>query len=195
MKKVILMLSAILHGQFAFAELSSISDEELSSVSGQGGLELSGEISFNEHGGPIQNAYWGDCTDSKRCGARLSYQTRDCSLTSDPNCGGGWFVLDNIRGKFSFQGLTLRVRTIDGSSDFGGDEVAFGNRDVLEIGLPGEITFENVSFTYATANRGRPTDSSGQIYSDFQQTDIFGIEMDGQVTMQGKLLVFPTGNP
>ncbi len=168
------------------AQLSSISDEEMSDVSGQGGIYLSGEIAINEDGGPLKNAYWGDCSDAKKCGARLSYQTRE---------NGGWFVLDNIRGTFSFQGLTLRVRTIDSNSDFGGDQNDFLNRDVLEIGLPDFIKFEDVSFTYATSNRGRPTDASGAIYGDFEQTDIYGVEISGDVNMQGNVLVFPTGNP
>lgn len=165
------------------AQLSSISDDEMSKVSGQGGVYLSGEIAINEDGGPLKNAYWGDCTDGKRCGARLSYKTRE---------NGGWFVLDNIKGTFSFQGLTLKVRSID--SGFGGDGALF-NRDVLEIGLPDFIKFEDVSFTYATSNRGRPTDASGAIYSDFKQTDIYGVEINGEVNMQGNVLVFPTGNP
>ncbi|MCP5208620.1 MAG: hypothetical protein H7A01_15565 [Hahellaceae bacterium] len=161
----------------ALAELSSISDSDMSDVSGQGGVYLSGEIAINENGGPIQNAYWGDCSDQKKCGARLAFQTRD---------SGGWFVLDDIRGTFSFQGLTLKVRTID--SGFGGDGAVF-NRDVLEIGLPDIVRFDDVRFTYATSSTARPTDAG------FQQTDIYSVEMNGDVVMQGNVLVFPTGNP
>jgi hypothetical protein len=149
----------------------------MSNVSGQGGVYLSGEIAINENGGPIQNAYWGDCSDQKKCGARLAFQTRD---------SGGWFVLDDIRGTFSFQGLTLKVRTID--SGFGGDGALF-NRDVLEIGLPDIVRFDDVRFTYATSSTARPTDAG------FQQTDIYSVEMNGDVVMQGNVLVFPTGNP
>lgn len=162
---------------FSLAELSSISDQDLSRVSGQGGVYLSGEIAINENGGPIQNAYWGDCSDNRKCGARLAFQTRE---------SGGWFVMDNIRGTFSFQGLTLRVRSIN--SGFGGDGAIF-NRDVLEIGLPDIVRFDDVRYTYATSSTERPTDAG------FQQTDIYSVEMNGDVVMQGNMLVFPTGNP
>lgn len=160
----------------AYAELSSIDDSDLSSISGQAGVYLSGEISINENGGPIQNAYFGDCTDGKKCGARLAIQTKK---------NGGWFVLDDFKGAFSFQGLTLRVRDIN--SGFGGDGAKF-NREVLEIGLPDQIKVDKLQYTYATSSTARPTDLG------FQQTDIYSVEIDGDVTIQGNLLVFPTGN-
>lgn len=162
----------------AHAELSSIDDGDLSAISGQGGVYLSGEITINEQGGPIQNAYFGSCSDpAKRCGARIAYQTRQ---------DGGWYVLDDIRGSFSFQGLTLRVRNID--SGFGGDGALF-NREVLEIGLPDTIKVDNLQYTYATSSTARPTDAG------YKQTDIYTVNIDGDVTMKGNLLVFPTGTP
>jgi len=162
----------------ANAKLSSLDDQSLSTVSGQGGIYLSGEITINEHGGPIQNAYFGDCTvATQRCGARLTFQTKQ---------NGGWFVLDNFKGSFSFQGLTLRVRKIN--SGFGGDGALF-NRDVLEIGLPDVIKVKNLQYTFATSSTARPSDVG------FQQTDLFTVNVSGDVTMQGNLLVFPTGTP
>ncbi|WP_190294849.1 hypothetical protein [Marinobacter sp. R17] len=162
----------------ARADLNRLDDSTLSDISGQGGIYLSGDISINEDGGPIQNTYFGSCSDaSKRCGARLAYQLKE---------GGGWMVLDDIRGKFSFEGLTLRVRKID--SGFGGDGALF-NRDVLEIGLPNIVRYDSVTFKLATSSTARPTDPG------FQQTDIFSVEMQGDVVLEGNLLVFPTGNP
>ncbi|MFE8073494.1 hypothetical protein QQM79_20785 [Marinobacteraceae bacterium S3BR75-40.1] len=162
----------------ANAELARMDDEDMSEVSGQGGIYLTGDIAINENGGPIQNAYFGDCTDtSKRCGARLAIQFKE---------NAGWFVLDEIRGKFSFEGLTLRVRKI--TDGFGGDGALF-NREVVEIGLPSVVRYDNVRFKIATSSTARPSDPG------FQQTDIFDIEMQGDVTLEGKMLVFPTGNP
>ena len=87
---------------FSYAEMASIGDDELSEVTGQSGVYLSGEISINEEGGPLSNSYFGDCSDStKVCGARIAAQT---------SLGGGWFVLDNIRGTIAFEGLTLQLR-------------------------------------------------------------------------------------
>jgi hypothetical protein len=162
----------------ANAELAMISDDALSNVSGQGGIYLSGDISINELGGPVDNSYFGRCDDSaKKCGARFAYRLKE---------NGGWMVLDEIRGNFAFEGLTLRVRTID--SGFGGDGELF-NRDVLELGLPNTMRFNDVRFKVAASSTARPTDPG------FQQTDLFSVEMRGDVIMEGNLLVFPTGNP
>lgn len=165
-------------GRSAIAELSLLPDERLSEVSGQGGIYLSGDISINEMGGPVENSYFGRCSDAgKKCGARFAYRLKET---------GGWMVLDEIRGNFAFEGLTLRVRNIE--SGFGGDGELF-NRDVLELGLPNTVRFNDVRFKIASSSTARPTDPG------FQQTDIFSVEMRGEVIMEGNLLVFPTGNP
>lgn len=162
----------------AAAEMSLINDEDLSDVAGQGGIYLSGDISINELGGPVENSYFGRCDDaSKKCGARLAYRLKET---------GGWMVLDDIRGSFAFEGLTLRVRTID--SGFAGDGELF-NREVLELGLPNTVRFNDVRYKIAASSTARPTDPG------FQQTDMFSVEMQGDVIMEGNLLVFPTGNP
>lgn len=162
----------------AQAELASLSDGDLSEVSGQGGIYLSGDISINANGGPLANSYFGSCSDTtKKCGARLAYRLKEDS---------GWMVLDDIRGRFSFEGLTLKIRNI--KDGFGGDGALF-NRDVLELGLPNIVRFDSVSFKFATSSTARPTDPG------FQQTDILSVEMQGDVTLEGNLLVFPTGNP
>ncbi len=172
---VLISMSGVKH---AAAELDRLDDQDLAMVSGQGGIYLSGDISINEMGGPIENSYFGRCDDpDKKCGARLAYR-----LKAD----GGWMVLDEIRGNFAFEGLTLRMRSID--SGFGGDGELF-NRDVMEIGLPDIVRFNDVRFKIAGSNMPRPTDPG------FRQTDILAVEMQGEVIMEGNLLVFPTGNP
>ena len=165
----------ILAPLMALAEMASIEDDELSEVTGQSGVYLTGEISINEQGGPLNDAYFGDCSDpAKVCGARISLQTQ---------AAGGWFVLDNIRGSIAFEGLTLQVRTI--SSGFGGDGALF-NRDVIEIGMPESLRFDDFQYTVATSSTGRPTDAG------FSQVDLMTVEMSGEVTLEGNLLVFPT---
>lgn len=171
-------MAAVLLSTLAQAELAHLDDEVLSGVSGQGGIYLSGDVTINEMGGPIQNSYFGACDEpGKKCGARLAYRLKQ---------DGGWFVLDDIRGSFAFEGLTLRVRHID--SGFGGDGALF-NRDVVELGLPNVVRYQDVQFKLAASSTARPTDPG------FQQTDLLSIEMQGDVTLEGNLLVFPTGNP
>jgi hypothetical protein len=158
-----------------FAEMSRINDTELSEVTGQSGVYLSGEISINTQGGPSSNSYFGDCSDAdKSCGARLTFQTQQ---------GGGWFVLDNIKGSIAFEGLTFQVREI--SSGFGGDGDLF-NKTVMEIGLPESIRMNDFEFTLATGSSGRPDDPG------YTQVDLMTVEMSGDLTLEGNLLVFPT---
>jgi hypothetical protein len=172
------LLIAALLPALAYSEMSPLGDEALADVSGQGGIYLSGDISINEMGGPVQNNYFGRCDEAdKKCGARFAYRLKQ---------DGGWMVLDEIRGMFAFEGLTLRVRSID--SGFGGDGALF-DRDVIELGLPNVVRFSDVQFKIASSSTPRPTDPG------FQQTDIFAVEMQGDVIMQGNLLVFPDGTP
>lgn len=178
MKKSLLCAFSLVWSLGAQADLRNVDDEELSNVTGQSGIYLSGDITINENGGPMRNAYWGACNEAgKRCGARVAVQIQQ---------NGGWFVLDDLRGSFSFQGLTLRSRHID--EGFGGDGAAFNN-EVLEIGLPDVVRFRDVNFALGSSSRGAPSDPG------FRQTDIFRVQMDGNVVTQGNLLLFPTGTP
>lgn len=157
------------------AEMQRIDDGALSEVTGQSGVYLSGEVKINENGGPLDNAYFGDCsTAGKVCGARIAAQTQQ---------GGGWFVIDNLKGSIAFEGLTLQLRNIN--SGFGGDGVLF-NRDVIEIGLPSNLRFKDFEYTLATSSTARPTDAG------YQQLDFMTVELGGEVTLEGNLLVFPT---
>ena len=174
MHKIMLMTSLVLLNT-AMAEMQSIDDKDLSAVTGQAGVYLTGEVSINEEGGPLENSYFGACDDpSKICGSRLAFQTQQ---------DGGWFVLDNVKGSISFEGLTFQVRNI--ASGFGGDGALF-NRDVMEIGLPESIRMNDFQYTLATGSSSRPTDAS------YQQVDLMTVEMSGDLTLQGNLLVFPT---
>lgn len=180
--------------------MEPISEEELGEVTGQNGVYLSGDLTLNDVGGPLAStdagnidpdgsgpltAVWGTCEEKaagsvQRCGARLAVKTNNTE---------GYFVLDEMRGKMAFEGLTIRAREVTDSDDFGGDEDAFAGTTVLEIGLPNEVRFEQFEFTIATSSHERPT------ANNYMQQDIFGVEIDGSIEMQGNLLIFPVGNP
>jgi len=175
--KAILLTSLIIFSAPVIAEMSKIGDEALADVTGQSGVYLSGEISINEEGGPQANNYFGDCSDlTKSCGARMTFQTQQ---------DGGWFVIDGIQGSISFEGLTFQVRNISSALEFGGDGAFFG-RDVIEIGLPESVRMNDFQFTLATGNSARPDDAG------YKQVDFMTVEMSGDITLQGNLLVFPT---
>lgn len=193
------MLSGVLLAMPAFAEMQALDDDTLSSMNGQGGVYLSGEFSINKDGGvlwskPVSNnpSTW---TASQRSCA-------SAGATTPENCGmrvairseaeGGWYVLDNLKGVFSFEGLTLRTRTIN--SGFNGDGAAF-NQDVLEFGLPNEVKFKDGSFAFGVANQGGWQNKSLSVANggnpSYQQTNIFSAKIDGTIRMQGNVLIFP----
>lgn len=191
--KYIILLTAFTFFSNDALSMEPMSESSLASVSGQNGVNLSGELSFNIDGGPLTStdpenvsAIWGSCAEkqaatAEKCGTRVSLK---------PNDTGGWLVLDELQGSLSFEGLTLRARDINAATDdFGGDETAADGKTVLEIGLPSEVKFDGFSYSYATSSQARPTDAG------YQQQTRFGVELNGSVQVQGNLLVFPTGNP
>ncbi|MDP3847180.1 MAG: hypothetical protein Q8R10_12240 [Pseudomonas sp.] len=197
-KRLVLGFLALLAGS-AQAELQPLADASLSDVSGQGGVYLSGEFSINKDGGPLWStpattnaASW--TVGERSCATKGSSTPESCGLRvairSEQN--GGWYVLDNIKGIFSFEGLTLRTRVIN--SGFAGDGVGF-NQDVLEFGLPNEVKFKQASFAVAVASKGEWRNNAvGAASRDatFQQTNLFSAKIDGTIRMQGNVLVFPT---
>lgn len=182
MKTILIIITLIFTA--SSSALEPLLDTEMKNISGQGGVYLSGDIAINAQGGPLNvdgPAHWQTTCDTDssdtRCGARLAF-----NATST----GGYLVLDNIRGRFSFEGLTIGTRSID--TGFDGDGAVFDS-SVLEIGLPNSMAFDNVTYTIAASNEARPTDAG------FIQTDMMTARLDGEITLKGNLLMFPTGNP
>lgn len=191
----LLPLVLLLAAGCAQAELKPMADADLSATSGQGGVYLSGEFSINKGGGVLWN------TPATNNAAQWTIGERSCATagSSTPeSCGmriairteaaGGWYVLDNLKGVFSFEGLTLRTRLIN-------DSAAGFNQDVIELGLPNNVRFKDGSFAFAVANQGGWRNKVGTTAnggdSTFQQTNIFSAKIDGDIRMQGSVLVFP----
>jgi hypothetical protein len=195
----LLGLLALLAGG-AQAELQPLADSSLSEVNGQAGVYLSGEFSINKNGGPLWKtpatttaASW--TVDERSCATTGASTPESCGLRlairSAAAATGGWYVLDNIKGIFSFEGLTLGTRVIN--SGFGGDGALF-NQDVLEFGLPNEVKFKGGSFAFAVASEGgwrnNAAGAAGGL-TTYKQTNLFSAKIDGTIRMQGNVLVFP----
>ncbi|RIA17799.1 hypothetical protein DFO61_5171 [Ectopseudomonas oleovorans] len=178
----------------ALAEMQALDDSILSEMSGQGGVYLSGEFSINKDGGVL----WG--TPATNNPAQWTANQRSCALagaTSPESCGmrvavrsganAGWYVLDNLKGIFSFEGLTLDTRTLTSAS---------GEREVLALGLPNEIRFKDGNFSFGVASQGgwknKALSAANGGDPSYQQTNIFSAKIDGSIRMQGSVLVFPT---
>ncbi|WP_436067732.1 DUF6160 family protein [Pseudomonas sp. LjRoot71] len=183
----------------ALAEMQALDDDTLSSMNGQGGVYLSGEFSINKDGGVLWSKPASNNPSTWTAGQR---SCATAGASTPENCGmrvairseadGGWYVLDNLKGVFSFEGLTLRTRTIN--SGFNGDGAAF-NQDVLEFGLPNEMKFKDGSFAFGVANQGGWQNKSLSVANggnpSYQQTNIFSAKIDGTIRMQGNVLIFP----
>ena len=183
----------------AYAEMQALDDATLSELNGQGGVYLSGEFSINKDGGVLWSKPTSNVPNTWTAGQR-SCATAGASTAE--NCGmriairseaaGGWYVLDNLKGVFSFEGLTLRTRTIN--SGFNGDGASF-NQDVLEFGLPKEVKFKEGSFAFGVANQGGWQNKALSVANGgdpaYQQTNIFSAKIDGSIRMQGNVLIFP----
>ncbi len=190
---------ALLLPALAHSELQPMADDALSATSGQGGVYLSGDFSINKSGGvlwstPTSNTPSTWTANQRSCATLGATSPEDCGMriAIRAEAAGGWYVLDNMKGIFSFDGLTLRTRFID--SGFNGDGTAF-NQDTLEFGLPNEMKFQDARFTFAVANQGGWRNKAGTAANagdaTYQQTNIFSAKIDGSIRMQGNVLVFP----
>lgn len=200
--------SILLISNHGVAEMSAMGEMDLAEISGQGGVYLSGEFSINKEGGPlwddgtrpyyeldgngapvIDNSITPDQCDNGICGLRFAMKLNENSE--------GWYVIDDLSGGMSFEGLTLRTVNIKSAVDYdvwdentNDFQVVDLDEEVLQIGLPGKVTFNDFKFKYAVANNGE----FGVPLADgtaFKQTEIFGVELNGAITLQGNLLLFP----
>lgn len=149
----------------AQAELRNLDDSEMSDVSGQDGVSLS--VNFNV--APVA----GSTRCPNGCGARLAIQ---------PLNSTGFIVLDNIKGTFSFDGMSLDMVTIN--SGFNGDGALF-NRQAMKIGLT-NASATNLQFTLGGANQGKVAASG------LQQTNLLTYQATGAIKLTGNVYVFGT---
>jgi len=206
--KLVLSIYTVMVASSAMAEMKAIDDFDLSEISGKGGVYLSGEFAINKDGGPLWddpnevsgftpgtrpifdgagNIVGSEECENGICGLRLAIKLNENSE--------GWYVLDDVSGGMSFEGLTLQTETLTTATNYdvwvdGGFEEKAVDDEVLKIGLPGTITFNDFKFKFAVANNGE----FGVPLQDgtaFRQTEIFGVQLDGDITVGGNLLLFP----
>jgi hypothetical protein len=206
--KLVLSLSTLMVASSAMAEMEAIDDLDLSEISGKGGVYLSGEFAINKDGGPLWddpnevsgftpgtrpifdgagNIVGSEECENGICGLRLAIKLNENSE--------GWYVLDDVSGGMSFEGLTLQTETLTTATNYdvwvdGDFEEKAVDDEVLKIGLPGTISFNDFKFKFAVANNGE----FGVPLQDgtaFRQTEIFGVQLDGNITVGGNLLLFP----
>ncbi|MEC7546595.1 DUF6160 family protein [Thalassolituus sp.] len=211
-RKIFGISAALALSSSCLAEMQAMDDSGLAGVTGQGGVYLSGEFAINKDGGPL----WEDGTrpyyvrdaqgnlsidggtpadqcDDGICGLRLAMKLNENSE--------GWYVLDDLSGGLSFEGLTLQTETLTSVPDYNNVTLVNGEPtpatvalpdgdEVVNIGLPGTIAFNDFKFKFAVSNNGEfgvPLEDG----TAFRQTEIFGVQLDGNITVGGNLLLFP----
>lgn len=148
----------------AAADLQPLAEEELQAVDGQAGISLAVDLHINRN--PANTRCSGGC------GARLTFR---------PGQSDGYIVLDNIQGRFSFEGVTVDIEHID--SGFNGEGAQF-NQQVLKIGLQA-ATFDQAQITLAGSNQSQPGPG-------FTQTNLLTYQTSGSVHLQGNVYIFGT---
>jgi len=208
--KSLLTLPLVFCGMSAVAELAPLDEADMSAVNGQGGVYLSGEFTINKNGGPLWRPTadlndefadyddFGGLKEVRNCGTDL--EPKECGLRFAIKLNEnseGWYVLDDVSGGLAFEGLTLRTREAGQVIDYDQWDAASSSYavvdvddEIVEVGLPGTVTFDEFTFKYAVANNGEfgvPTADG----TPFRQTEIFGVVIDGNITLEGNLLLFP----
>ncbi|KAF1072007.1 MAG: hypothetical protein GAK45_00348 [Pseudomonas citronellolis] len=148
----------------AQAEMRDLDDHEMADVSGQDGVSLSVNLSL------AGNA--ADTRCSGGCGARLAIQ---------PMSSTGYLVIDNVKGTFAFDGMTLDVVTIN--SGYNGEGAQF-NGQALKLGLT-NASVSNLQLTVGGANQAK-------VGSGLQQTNLLTYQASGAVKLTGNVYVFGT---
>lgn len=149
----------------AQAELRPLAETELEAVNGQDGISVSAAIRLNA------NPHETRCPGG--CGARVAIR---------PGHSDGVIAIDNIKGTFSFDGLTLDVVTID--SGFNGEGALF-NKDAIKIGLR-ESRLDNVQYSLSGASSADTTQPG------FHQHDLLTYHANGQILLRGNVYIFPS---
>lgn len=212
-------LALLLLPALSAAALQDMEETELAAIGAQGGMYLSGELNINKPytvagttwNGPLWKKplssdpnTW--AADERACGPNVAGgKTETCGMRIavkfQKDAAGGWYVIDNLKGSFRFEGLTLQNRTINNdaglNTGFAGDGTWF-NGDVLEIGLPSKAIYKDVSFTVATSATAEWTKALDIPYTDpdtskltYKQNPLFSVKIDGEIRTRGNLLIFP----
>lgn len=147
----------------AAAQMQPLQEEELQQISGQAGLSIAADLNFAAN--PAQTRCPGGC------GTRVAIR---------PGNSAGVIVLDNIRGMFSFDGVTIDMERLD--SGFDGDGAAF-NSSVMRIGLA------NVRFGDFRATLGGSNSETGTPSAGFQQTNLLTFRANGEARLHGNLYI------
>lgn len=159
-----LLAALLLAAPLAHAEMHGLDDNEMSSVNGQDGVSLS--VNFNL----AANSADTRCTGG--CGARLAIQ---------PMNSTGYIVLDNFKGTFSFDGMSIDVVNIN--SGFNGDGALF-NQQALKIGLT-NASATNLQFSLGGANQAKAG-------AGLQQSNLLTYQASGAIKLTGNVYVFGT---
>lgn len=152
------LLFILLFSLPSFAQLLPLDETALEEIQGAGAVRLSGDVQLNSAGGPANGSR----------GARIAVQA---------DSGGAWFVIDDLKGSFSFAGMEISTANVTEGIE---------SRSVIKIGLPGQVGFDTVTASIGVNNNGGELTSAAANNSKI----LFSTYMDGNFNINGDLLIW-----
>lgn len=218
MKKALflLMTTTLLSPVYA---MDPLSDEDLKQVQGQAGADLSLKLSLNQKYDETKGKYVLDdvlCKDVEYCRLAVSVNNRYIKNGQPSSTDGNklWLVLKGIQGtinvqKIGLDGMDLSYKAKDGSDkikaamqlsfdatkpiqirNFGFDALAFG-QDKFTSSAGTEVgSAVAADYGYLQVKRYDSTNAPNSAYDHGRETGFMGVQMNGNLALQGKVMVF-----
>lgn len=218
MKKITFVLLANLLLTPAYA-LDVLNDDELQSVEGQAGADLSLRISLNQKFDQNTSKYVFDealCKDLEYCRFALALNNRYIKNGQPSSSDGNklWLVFKGIQGTINIQklgldGMDLTYKANGGadkikavmqlsfdaskpiqSRNFGFNALAFG-QDKFTSNATSEVGSSLASdYGYLQVSKYSASNAPNSAYDHGRETGFMGLQMNGNLAMQGKIMIF-----
>lgn len=218
MKKMLLVLLLGLMTTPLYA-LDALNDSELQSIQGQAGADLSLKLSLNQKLDTATGKYVLDdalCKDIEYCRLALSVNNRYIKNGQASSTEGNklWLVFKGIQGTINIQKLGLDGVDLTYKSNGGAEKIKAAMQLSFDASKPIEIrnfgfnalAFGQDKFTsstgtevgssvasdygYLQVSKYDATNAPGSTYDHGRETGFMGVQMNGNLAMQGKVMVF-----
>lgn len=218
MKKALFLLIATTLLSPAYA-MDALSDEDLKMVQGQAGADLSLKLSLNQKYDATKGKYVLDdvlCKDVEYCRLAVSVNNRYIKNGQASSSDGNklWLVFKGIQGTINIQkigldGVDLSYKAKGGAEkikaamqlsfdatkpiqirNFGFDALAFG-QDKFTSSAGTEVgSSVAADYGYLQVKKYDATNAPGSVYDHGRETGFMGVQMNGNLALQGKVMVF-----
>lgn len=218
MKKALLFLLTSILVLPTYA-MDVLSDDDLDRVQGQAGADLSLKLSLNQKYDQAKAKYVLDdvlCKDLEFCRLALSVNNRYIKNGQASSSDGNklWLVFKGVQGTINIQkigldGVDLSYKANGGAEkikaamqlsfdaskpieirNFGFDAIAFGqDKFISSTGTEAGSAIES-DYGYLQVTKYDASNAPSSAYDHGRETGFMGVQMNGNLAMQGKVMVF-----